>query len=209
MLGQRKFLQQWPSRQWGEQQCADSTTININLLPVPCCAVALACVLQDGDIMQLMQMEVDADSQHTVELLTKSASLHTAPSGSSAGLGLGLGLAPAGSSDVGRAVGGTRGPSNLRHASGPAPAGQQDGGAGAGAGAGVGSRPGGSAAAAAGGFSFKMFGKELGAGGGNGGGGGNGSSGLQVGGCCVEGGQVFGCMSMHTSNKQCCPATAL
>jgi hypothetical protein len=109
--------------------------------------------------MQLMQMDVDADSQHTVELLTKSASLHTATSAGGA-----AGLALAGSSDMGRA-GSSRGPSNLRHASKPVAAGNQDE-AGAGAGvAGGGSRAGGAAAAAAaGGFAFKMFGKDVGAG---------------------------------------------
>lgn len=128
--------------------------------------------------MQLMQMDVDADSQHTVELLSKSASLHTAPSASGA-----AGLALAGSSDMGRA-GSSRGPSNLRHASKPVAAGNQDE-AGAGAGvAGGGSRAGG-AAAAAGGFAFKMFGKDMGAGGAGGS-----SAGIQV--CVLDVAVVMG-----------------
>jgi hypothetical protein len=116
--------------------------------------------------MHLMHLEVDADSQHTVDLLTKSASLHSAPSADAAA-----------SRDMLRA--GNRGPSNLRHATGPG-SGAQEAGVGVSAAA-VGSSktaarqqltgaggPGAAAAAAGGGgFSFKMFGKDLGSGGGS------------------------------------------
>lgn len=130
--------------------------------------------------MHLMQMEVDADSQHTVDLLTKSASMHAAP----------CSLDAAGSSkDLGR-TGSGRGPSNLRHASGPGSSngGAQDGDVGAAGAAAAGAAGGGNGRAlpaagrsASGGFSFKMFGKDVGAAGGGSSGGG--STALQVG-CC-------------------------
>jgi len=110
--------------------------------------------------MQLLQMDVvDEDSQHTVELLSKSASLPAPAAAAAAGDALG-------SRDLGRA-GSSRGPSNLRHTSGPNAAGLQASAA-AGAAAGgrdaAGSRAGVKAGAAAG-FSFKMFGKDAGSGG--------------------------------------------
>jgi hypothetical protein len=126
--------------------------------------------------MHLMQMEVDADSQHTVELLTKSASM---PAAAPCPLD-----AAGGSRDLGRA-GSCRGPSNLRHTSGPVSSNANSGGGAQGGEAGAGSAAAGRGAAAgagrsaSGGFSFKMFGKDLGAGGG--GGGGSSAAALQVG----------------------------
>lgn len=133
----------------------DNTSLN-NLLLTACAIWHM----QDGDIMHLMQMEVDADSQHTVDLLTKSASMHSAPSADAAA-----------SRDIARA--GSRGPSNLRNATGPG-GGAQEAGAGVSAAAAGSSKAGAgrpAAAAAAGGgggFNFKMFGKDLEAGGGSG-----------------------------------------
>jgi hypothetical protein len=114
--------------------------------------------------MQLLQMEVDADSQHTVELLTKSASMPAALPAAAA-------EAASGTRDMARAAS-SRAPSNLRHASGPGPGPQKAGPDGAARAAGPtstggSSRAGGAAAAAGGaGFSFKMFGKNVGGGGG-------------------------------------------
>lgn len=115
-----------------------------------------ALLLQDGDIMQLLQMEVDADSQHTVELLTKSASMPAALPAAAAD-------AAAGSHNMARAAS-SRAPSNLRHASGPGPGPQKAGPVGAAAAA-AGATASGSgragAVAAGAGFSFKMFGKDV------------------------------------------------
>lgn len=98
-------------------------------------------MLQDGDIMQLLQMDVvDEDSQHTVELMSKSSSL---PVPATATGGMGAADVLGSSIDLRRAAS-TRAPSNLRHTTGPHTA----------------------AAAGAAGFSFKTFGKEQGAGGG-------------------------------------------
>lgn len=125
------------------------------------CLCVAALLPQDGDIMQLLQMEVDADSQHTVELLTKSASMPAALPAAAAD-------AAAGTRDIARAAS-SRAPSNLRHASGPGPGPQKAGPDGAARAAGAstsGSGRAGAAAAAGAGFSFKIFGKDVGSGGG-------------------------------------------
>lgn len=157
--------------------------------------------------MHLMQMDVDADSQHTVDLLTKSASMHAAP----------CSLDAAGSSrDLSRAGSG-RGPSNLRHASGPdvssnGGGGAQDGHVGAAGAAAAGAAGGGNGRAlptaagrsASGGFSFKMFGKDVGAAGGGGGG----SAALQVG-CCWSISQDCPCVCAAGAAPDSCCAMRL
>jgi hypothetical protein len=98
-------------------------------------------LLQEGDVMQLLQMDVDEDSQHTAALLSRSASAAAAPA-SRAGS---LGITP-GHSDV-------QGSHSLRA--------QAAAGASKQAAAGAAAAAAGAAGGAAGGFSFQMFGKDL------------------------------------------------
>jgi hypothetical protein len=96
-------------------------------------------LLQEDDVMQLLQMDADEDSQHTAALLSRSASAAAAPA-SRAGS---LGISP-GHSDVQA--------SHSLRAQAAAGASKQ---------AAAGAAAAGAAGGAAGGFSFQMFGKDL------------------------------------------------
>jgi hypothetical protein len=99
-------------------------------------------LLQEGDVMQLLQMDVDEDSQHTAALLSRSASVAAAPKAPPSRAGS-LGITGGHSDAI------ASGSHSLR-AQAAAGASKQ---AAAGAAA--------AAAGGAGGFSFQMFGKDL------------------------------------------------
>lgn len=105
-------------------------------------ALANCAVVQEGDVMQLLQMDVDDDSQHTAALLSRSASAAAAAPAAPASRASSLGIS-AGHSDV-------SGSHSLRAQAAAGASKQAAAGAAAAAAGGT-----------AGGFSFQMFGKDL------------------------------------------------
>jgi hypothetical protein len=98
-------------------------------------------LLQECDVMQLLQMDVDEDSQHTAALLSCSASVAAAPASRAGSLGISTGHGDVQASHSLRA--------------------QAAAGASKQAAAGAAAAAGGAVGGAAGGFSFQMFGKDL------------------------------------------------